>query len=508
MTKGDLKNNFINKGNRKKVKKILKEVIDFGLDFKLGDRVINYSDQNLLKRKILEALPLKSKPLKSVFLEFKNKIGAYSINFSSEKFLAFPDSGNAISSVIGCVISDFLNQNLINSKHCSPAATFVEVVVINWLRDVIGYNVVKNPKNIFDVGGVATSGGVMSNTVAIFLAREKMFPRTKERGIEFNYKDVRIAVPDYINHYSIKAAMGLLGLGENNLLKIKSTNFKMDLKDLKDKVSRHRKDYVIMALVAYAGDSRTMTIDNFSEIHKIIKNTDIWFHIDACHGFQYAFSDKLRHKITGINLADSITMDPHKVLFIPYVLSFVLIKDQLNFRLVSGSSDLITEEEFSFGQITPMLGSKNFNSLKLWFLMKNLGIKKIGKLIEERHSLAEYLAEKIDKDDEFILVNKRIDINSVVFMFVPKDLKGKVLGNKKYLEKINFLNRNLQDLIFKGGKYYIHTFSIPDMDDVFKCGKAMLNPLRYMGGNPLTTRKDIDGLLRHIRELYYSKNKK
>lgn len=505
--KNNFKRDFINRDEIKVAKSIFNEAIDFGLDFKSSKKVINYRKQDFLKKIILEPIPLRYKSLDKVISEFKNKIGKYSINFSSERFLAFPDSGNAVASVTGAIMADFLNQNLINSKHCSPVATFAEVTVINWLREIIGYQTIKNPQSIFDVGGIITSGGVMSNTVGILLAREKMFPNTKENGIKFNIGKIKVAVPDYINHYSIKAALGLLGLGENNLLKLKSKNFKIDLDDLRQKVKKHKKDYTILALVAYAGDSRTMTIDDFIGIHKIIKDTGIWFHIDACHGFQYAFSEKLRPQIAGIELADSITMDPHKVLFIPYTLSVILVKEQNNFKLISGSSDLITNEEYSFGQITPMLGSKNFSSLKLWFLIKNLGKNRIGELIEARHDLAGYLADKIRQSDDFVLINKQVAINSVVFMFVPPEWRNQIKGNKKLLEKLNILNKGLQDLMFMEGDYYVHTFVIPDLEDVFDCDGAMLNPLRHMGGNPLTTRNDIDGLLGYIRHLYKSKKK-
>jgi len=87
-------------------------------------------------------------------------------------------------------------------------------------------------------------------------------------------------------------------------------------------------------------------------------------------------------------------------------------------------------------------------------------------------------------------------------MFIPLEWKDKIKGNKKLLERLNALNAKMQDLIFKGGKYYIHTFTIPDLENVFGCDEAILTPLRYMGGNPLTTKKDVDGLLNYIRFLY------
>ena len=130
----------------------------------------------------------------------------------------------------------------------------------------------------------------------------------------------------------------------------------------------------IMCVVAYVGDSRTMTIENLKEVHRIVKESDpnIWLHADACHGFSLGFSEKLKHKISGIELFDSISTDPHKVLAIPYCVSALLVKNPETFKLISSSSDLIMQEQYAWGQVTPFIGSKSWVSLKIWFLIKNV----------------------------------------------------------------------------------------------------------------------------------------
>ena len=102
----------------------------------------------------------------------------------------------------------------------------------------------------------------------------------------------------------------------------------MNLDDLKEQIKKIKKSGgEILAVSAYAGDSRTMQNDNFEEIHKICESNNIWFHIDACHGSALLFSNKLKHKLKGIELADSVTLDPHKVLMVPYPNSIVLFKN-------------------------------------------------------------------------------------------------------------------------------------------------------------------------------------
>ena len=114
-----------------------------------------------------------------------------------------------------------------------------------------------------------------------------------------------------------------------------------------------------------------------------------------------------------------------------------MIKNPKDFKPIAGVSDLITMEKYSFGQITPFLGSRSFNSLKLWFLIKNLGKKNIGYLIEKRHEMVKYFASLVEKEGDFYLMNN-IVINSAAYIYVPKELKEKLKINslKKYIDLI------------------------------------------------------------------------
>jgi len=246
-----------------------------------------------------------------------------------------------------------------------------------------------------------------------------------------------------------------------------------------------------------------MSIDDFPNLYEIAKKNKMWFHIDACHGLSLCFSDKLKKKLKGINLADSVTIDPHKVLFTPYNLSYVLVKDPKKFMLVSGVSDLITKENYSFGQITPFLGSRPFNSLKLWFLVKNLGKNKIGKLIEKRHEMAKYFASLIKKIKDFYLMND-VTINSVVYIYIPEELRKELHeGNrKKAIEKINKLSLRIQKRIFKEGNFYIHSFQLNDFKNVLNTGVDTIYQVqRLMLGNPLTTKRDLQNLIKYSKKI-------
>lgn len=481
---------IVNKDNRAYAEKCFQDAVKLGINFKLNNKVNESHFKKEMLNELLD-LPLNESTPEEILIEFKEKILPYCTNFSSEKFMGFPDAGNSISGITGAIISDFMQQNLINSSFCAPIATFTEIAVVNWLRKIIGYET-KNINTIWDTGGIITYGGTGSNTTAMLLARENYNNNTMINGVQ-NPKNYKIIIPKGIGHYSIRSASMWLGCGDN-IIEVDTVDFKYDLDKLK-KVLMDNKGQV-MCVVAYVGDSRTMTIDNLHEIYDIVKGIDknIWLHADACHGFSLAFSEKMKYKIDGIELFDSISTDPHKVLAIPYCISALLIKDAEKMKLITSTSDLIMQEDFAYGQITPFIGSKSWVSLKLWFAIKSFGIKGYGKLIEQRCEMANYLKKKIINSNDFVVLND-VNINSVVFMYVGD--KKDIL--KKDINKLNSLNISIYNRLLEEGEYYLHKFTIPDNKGIIK-KNAIVMPLRYMSGNDNLTKKDIDKMLEHVRK--------
>lgn len=480
---------ILDKSNKQEARAYFRKILDLGIDFKLQDIVTRKQLSVESGKKLITSLPDEGSSPDAVLDEFVENILPYCTNFSSPTFMGFPDSGNSVASIGGALLYNFLQQNLINQSFCGPSATFIEIAVIQWLRNTVGYPSAKNINNIWDVGGVITPGGTSSNTIGVMLARENKFPNSMQTGVVDPDK-CWLIVPKGIGHYSVKSAQMWVGCG-SRLIEVETKDFRYNIDELKKKLEENKGK--VMCVVAYAGDSRTMTVDHFSEVAAVVKSYDknIWLHADACHGFSLGFSDKLRYKINGIEEFDSITMDPHKVLVTPYTISALLVKDPKKFKSITSKSDLIMQEEFAFGQITPFLGSRPWDSLKLWFVMKNLGKKGLSEIIEKRHELAKYLADRLRKDSDFILLNE-VEINSVAFMYT-KDL------DFDDLEKVNTISKEIHKKIIKEGKYHLHQFSIPDSGKIKK--NEILYPLRFMCGNPNTTKKEVDEMIEYVRSL-------
>lgn len=484
-------NQMLNEDNRKYFEKCINSIVNMGIDFKLQNQ---FRKEHISKEKAEKEfwnIPIEGKKLEDVIDYVKEYVLPYCTNFSSEKFMGFPDAGNSMAGISGAVLADFLQQNLINSSFCAPIGTYMEIAVIRWLREIVGY---KNDKidSIVDVGGIITYGGTGSNSIAILLARENHNKKTMKEGVR-DPQRYKVVIPKGIGHYSIKSSLMWLGCGEN-VIEVPTKDYRYDLQELKRVIQDNKND--IMCVVAYAGDSRGMTIDNLREVYDIVKGIDknIWLHADACHGFSLGFSEKLKTKIQGIELFDSISTDPHKVLEVPYTISALLLKEPTKLKDIMTTSDLIMKEEYAFGQVTPFIGSKSWMSLKVWFLFQNLGKKGIAKIIERRYEMAQYLKDRLNNDKHYVVLND-VDINSVMFLYVEdKD-------NLKWsVEEINEFNRKIKSKMDEEGLYFLHQF--PIIDDTGKVKKnEIVFPLRYMSGNDNLTKEDIDKMIQYVNDI-------
>lgn len=370
------------------------------------------------------------------------------------------------------------------TQEWSPGGTYMEIQTINWLRDIIGYDYSETPKDIFEVGGISTIGGTLSNTVALYTAAQRAKILQPENLRRY------VLIPKGIAHYSIKRSLDWLGdIGE--IMEVETKGFKYDLEDLSRKLKDCGENRVL-SVVVFAGDSKAVSIDQLDQVHHLVKLFDphIWLHADACHGFCLAFSDRLKGKLKGINLFDSIALDPHKNLLTPYPLSFLLFKDSQNTRLLceNGSNSLDESELFDFGRITPFVGSKSWESLKFWFLLKNLGIKGTGELVDKLKKAATYLSDKIASSRNYRLV-KRNDFNAVLFLY----------ENDEDNRKSNMINEQIIEQIKKDGLYALGAVEVYEggnsaIDQKIKVLKAMI-------GNPNISMGDIDHLIEYLEKV-------
>lgn len=468
---------------------ILNKVLEMSLNFK---RQKAFRASTFIPDEVILSEKLQSEGISpdNLLEEFEKNYLPFCSNFSTTNFMGFPDSGSSLYGLCGALFADLLQQNLINSTFCAPIATLMEISVIQWLRDIIGYEC-KNIKSITDVGGIITTGGTTSNAIAMLLARENHVHNTMKNGVNEPTK-YKVIIPKGIGHYSISSSLQWIGCGYN-LIEVDTINYRYSIPALKKALEGNKGN--IMAVILYAGDSRTMTIENINEVCKIVKESDsnIWIHADSCNGFCIAFSNKYKHLIDGIKKCDSITMDPHKMLELPYTVSCLLLREPQKMNLVKTTSDLIMNEELAFGQVTPFLGSKAWLSLKLWFVMKGLGKKGLENLIDKRFSMVQKLKSILESSTDFIILNE-VQGFSICFVYI-----GEENIHNLDISKLNRINQLIHSKMLTEGKYHLHQFPLLDDCGIVKKG-TLLYPLRFFSGNSALADEDLNLLITYVRK--------
>ncbi|QGI61735.1 hypothetical protein CEK26_005703 [Fusarium fujikuroi] len=364
-----------------------------------------------------------------------------STNLTSRDFLGFPDVTMCPAAVGAAPLIPLLNQNMVNPETCPPEATFVEMEVIHWLREALGYPVLGAYTKAMDVGGVFTPGGCLSNFVALLAAREKCFPGSCSNGIPVLPSKIRVLVPDIAENRSIRSAMAMMSLGENNIVPVPvDAEFHMDQEALRRIISQEKGlGNIVMACVAYAGDPTCLRIDDLYGLSQILKEKDIWFHVDACRGSQLAFLEAF----DSLKLWSSIKSHG---------------KNSMG-RMIDGRLELTDaiELEVEHRPSLVLLGGTDINSCMFTYVPASV----------QRYCI-EHNIRLSDSD----------------------------------LEKINQLNLHIQDIIHRERVYYIYGFPLQNCPHgrFIEPGKTVF-VLHTLNGNTQSTMENVRGLLDRIEYL-------
>jgi L-2,4-diaminobutyrate decarboxylase len=463
---------------------VLANLLEKLIRFKLEANPVGVPGPTVTSRLVNFEVPENGLELREIARIFSDEILPYCSNFSNSRFLGFPDSGDGTAALLGAIAADFVNANLINQTFCAPVASMVEIGMLRWLREQIGYDSLPT-SHALDACGCFTNGGTASNSIAMLAARDRWRKLQNQSGVATN--EPVVIVPDAIGHYSIRASNHWIG---SNAAVVKSPiqDFRYDLPALRSTLQKHNSN--VMAIVAYAGDSRTCTVDRIDSLVRLRDETapNAWLHVDACHGFPLVFEDEGRLQLRGVESVDSITLDPHKVLLVPYTLSAILFKNREDFAMLRTQSDLIMSEQFSLGQTTPLIGSKQWASLKLWFQLKSLGRKGLSELVRERRRKAMQFAEIVRSRPDFRLLAVP-DYNAVLFQFQPQ-------GDYSD-EQLNEINRTLHKKCLADGRFHVHIFPLSWKGDDL----PPIYPLRVMIGSPKISEADMNSVLNWLTSL-------
>ncbi|MCC6251638.1 MAG: aminotransferase class V-fold PLP-dependent enzyme [Bacteroidia bacterium] len=269
----------------------------------------------------------------------------------------------------------------------SPGAALIETEVVNWLKKVF-----KFPNS---ATGVLTSGGSVSNLIAFTAARDKYGVKNEMVKNSVVYLTEQV-------HHSAQKALRIIGLEDTILRNIPiDDKFRMQVKHLRNCIEQDlQQGLKPFLIIATAGTTDTGAVDPIDDIAEIALKFKLWFHVDAAYGGFFILSSK-NEMFKGIEKADSLIVDPHKGLFLPYGLGAVLIKDKralLHSHQYTGNYMQDTKGEdivVSPANISPEL-TRHFRGLRLWLPLKLHGIEPFKACLEEKLLLIQYMREKLN----------------------------------------------------------------------------------------------------------------
>jgi aromatic-L-amino-acid decarboxylase len=355
--------------------------------------------------------PISEKPIninEALKLIEKN-VDTPNLNPASGGHLGYIPGGGIYISSLADYMVDITNR-FAGIFFASPGAVRMENMLIRWMCDLVKY-----PKT---AGGNLASGGSVANLIAITTARDAKKLKSK------NYHKAVVYLTKH-THHCIDKALRIAGLSDCVKRYIPlDGKFRMIPEEIKRAIrSDKKKGLIPWLIIGTAGTTDIGAIDPLFEIGNIAKKYNLWYHIDAAYGGFFILSETGKKKLKGMNLSDSLVIDPHKGLFLPYGLGVVLVK---NVKLLADShyyqanymqDALSANDELSPADLSAEL-TKHFRGMRLWLPLKIHGLKPFRAALEEKLQLAKYFHEKI-KNMKGFETGPEPELSVVTFRYAP-----------------------------------------------------------------------------------------
>jgi aromatic-L-amino-acid decarboxylase len=385
--------------------------------------------------------PMGPRPVASILAEFRDRLAGAQMNAQHPRQYGYFTPPPLPVSMMGELLAQMVNQG-VDVWHAGPVATFVEEEVVRWLCDLVGFG----PASF----GLLTSGGVMANVMGMTLARDIHLGRVlgadrPPRGALLD--GVRIYTSDQ-THFSIARALDILGFPPETLVVIGSDGrFRLRGTPVAEAIARDRAAGLTpFAIAAVAGSTNTGSIDAIGELADIAEAEDLWLHVDAAYGGAVRLSVRDGGRVTDLERADSVTVDPHKWFFQAYDIGGLLVREGAHLGQTFGGR----APEYYRGGETPatgipgsaatrpapadshgdggdqlnfyklsLEGTRRWRALKLWMSWKHLGSEGFARLIEGNDDLAALLAARCGEADDFEAIPEVPELSVVCFRHLP-----------------------------------------------------------------------------------------
>jgi aromatic-L-amino-acid decarboxylase len=338
-----------------------------------------------LARSLREPLPEDGVDFDPLLRHLFDHVIPRSLNTPSPGYLAYIPGGGLLQSAIADLVSDSVNR-YVGVWVAAPGLAQLETNVVQWFAEIVGYDAQT-------AGGLLTTGGSMANLIAVVTARETVLGEDFSRAVLY--------VSDQA-HHSVNKAARFAGFRADQVRVVPSdVRFRLDIKALEEQMhADERAGMKACAIVASAGTTNTGAVDDLEAVHALAKKAGAWFHVDAAYGGFFALTKRGRSALAGLALADSVTLDPHKSLFLPYGTGSLVVRDVETLRRAHAMTATYLppkqdEAGFTdFCDLGPEL-SRELRGLRVWLPMKLHGAGAFREALDEKLDLARQACDAV-----------------------------------------------------------------------------------------------------------------
>jgi len=368
-----------------------------------------------------------------------------SFNTAGPGYLAYIPGGGLFDSALAAWIADSVNR-YVGVFTAAPVLAQLEANVVAWFADIIGYPQAAR--------GILTSGGSLANFTGVVTARRERLPE--------NFLDGVIYVSDQA-HHSVSRAASLAGFPASAVRVLPSDDrFRLDVDALKTAIREDRaagrRPFLV---VGSAGTTNSGAIDPLPELADVAAAEDLWFHVDGAYGGFFAMTERGREALVGMERADSVVLDPHKSLFLPYGVGCLLVRDGgALHRTHTVRADYMPPMQddadmVDFCEISPEL-SRGFRGLKVWLPMKRHGLEAFRASLDEKLDLIDWTTEQLESMKEVEIVAAP-QVTVVAWRWTPAGVAVADLDelNRELMRRINFRNHVYLTSTRLAGKFVI-----------------------------------------------------
>lgn len=446
-----------------------------------GRRVFPGDEPSAIARRLSEPLPRSGRPASDVWDEAWSRVVEDSIHLAHPMYMGHQVAPPLPHAVLADALASLMN-NSVAVWEMSPTGTIVEQQVIRWMIDLVGYPATAD--------GTLVSGGSAANLTGLLAAREAVFPGSWRSGVASGDAGRAVVLAGAHAHYSVERAVGVMGLGSDAVVPVGERAGRIDVAALGEAVRAARAaGRIPMAIVATAGSTATGQFDDLEGIADVARSTGVWLHVDGAHGASALVSPRLRERLRGLDRADSLSWDPHKMMFMPISAGSVLVRDRrhLDAALQQSAPYLFhprpgEERSWDIGQRT-LQCSKRFDALKLWISLRHYGLDHFAALQERAVANAELLHRKLSEAPDFDPLHHP-ESNILCFRYLPGWLRGREPG------EVDGLQQELRERYNRSGRGWITATRLE--------GRRVL---RVTLMNPRTEERHLDALLEGLRDV-------